>query len=109
VLLPGAPGGTNNGNLQSQTISYPTNGSETALSLTQNYGYDALNRLTNFSEGSISHTYDYDRYGNRWVDPASSGYQLSNLTPTANWFNASTNRISLVSYDGRGNQPRKSN
>jgi RHS repeat-associated protein len=97
------PAGTNNGNLQSQTISYPTNGSEAALSLTQNYGYDALNRLTNFGEGSIGETYDYDRYGNRWVS-AHPNYQLSNLTPIANWFAPSTNRITQVNYDGRGNQ-----
>jgi YD repeat-containing protein len=40
----------NNGNLLSQTISFPAIGSATALSVTQTYNYDHLNRLTGAQE-----------------------------------------------------------
>ena len=101
--------GTNNGNLQSQTIQYDAFGSETALTLTQNYvptgaPYDAANRLKGFNEGSITQNYNYDQYGNRWV-PTSTGYTLSGLTPTAqSWYTATNNQMVGVGYDKRGNQ-----
>ena len=76
AILPGAPtsvldlsysyGGTNNnGNVQSLTY----NGG--GLSYTQDFGYDALNRLTTSNENSgssWSQTNGYDQYGNRWID-----------------------------------------
>src|SRR5581483_7950471 len=103
--------GHNNGNLQSQTISYDSYGPETALSLTQNYvppnfAYDAVNRITGFSEGCINQNYSYDQFGNRWVPGATgSCYTLSGLTPAAqSVYNASNNRINGVGYDNRGNQ-----
>lgn len=73
----------NNGNLQSQTISFPAIGSAPALNLTQTYGYDALSRLTSATEapGSWSQSYLYTN-GNRYVS-ANSGFSLSPLTPTA--------------------------
>jgi RHS repeat-associated protein len=81
---------------------FPT---ETALTLTQSYGYtDGLNRLTSFQEGTISQVYDHDQYGNHWVS-SNSGYVLSSLTPIASsWFDPSTNRLTGIGYDGRGNQ-----
>jgi RHS repeat-associated protein len=101
--------GSNNGNLQSQTIHYDAYGPETALSLTQNYvptgaTYDAANRLKGFVEGSITQNYGYDQYGNRWV-PTSTGYTLSGLTPIAqSTYTAGNNRMVGVGYDNRGNQ-----
>jgi RHS repeat-associated protein len=91
----------NNGNVMRQTIAAP------GLSLTQDYCYDSLNRLSSASENSganWSQTYGYDRWGNRWVS-ASSGYTLSGLTPTSGGaFNTANNRIFASSYDFSGNQ-----
>ena len=61
------------------------------LSLTQNYTYDHLNRLTNAAEtGGAGWTqgYGYDITGNRWVSAASPGpLALTNATPQAQgWF-----------------------
>jgi RHS repeat-associated protein len=78
----------NNGNVLSTT--YAGGG----LSYTQNFGYDALNRLTTSSEGaSWSQTNSYDRYGNRSI----LGGGLT--------FNAANNRISTAGYvyDASGN------
>jgi RHS repeat-associated protein len=55
---------TNNGNVLTQMISTPT------LSFDQEYGYDALNRLTTVTESSgatvnWNQQFGYDRYGNR--------------------------------------------
>ena len=91
----------NNGNVLKQTITAP------GLSLTQNYCYDALNRLSSASENSganWSQTYGFDRYGNRWVS-ASTGYTLSTLTPTnSGAFNTANNRLFASGYDFAGNQ-----
>ena len=82
----GHPDGTsNNGDLQSQTIALP------GLSVTQNYTYDHLNRLTNATEtggAGWAQCYGYDVTGNRWVSPASTGpLPLTNATPQAQgWF-----------------------
>jgi RHS repeat-associated protein len=70
---------TNNGNVQSATITAPS-----ASALTQSFGYDTLNRLMSAGEtgGSSEWTqsYSYDAWGNRAV----SGYiPNSYATPTA--------------------------
>jgi|GEM_PF-3194698 len=62
---------TNNGNVMSQTITAPKTGTGTLI-LTQNYSYDALNRLSVAEElitptSQWKQSYDYDRYGNRAV------------------------------------------
>src|SRR5258708_6126054 len=56
---------TNNGNLQQQTIA--ANG--TVWSVTQNFSYDALNRLKTAQEETSNwqQTYVFDPYGNRAV------------------------------------------
>jgi RHS repeat-associated protein len=91
----------NNGNVLKQTITAP------GLSLTQNYCYDSLNRLSSASENTganWSQTYGFDRYGNRWVS-ASTGYTLSTLTPiNSGAFNTATNRLFASGYDFAGNQ-----
>jgi uncharacterized protein RhaS with RHS repeats len=92
----------NNGNVQTQRIVIGS-----SLDVTQNYTYDALNRLKTANESSganWSQTYDYDRYGNRCVI-ASSGYTLSLLTPVAQSdFNTTNNRLVASTYDSVGNQ-----
>ncbi|MBL8242220.1 MAG: RHS repeat protein, partial [Bryobacterales bacterium] len=55
-------GPNNNGSVRQQTIS-----DEGVLRATQVYGYDALDRLTMFTEGTLSETNCYDAHGNRAV------------------------------------------
>ncbi|HEX8148023.1 MAG TPA: LamG-like jellyroll fold domain-containing protein [Pyrinomonadaceae bacterium] len=79
----GASGGgpDNNGNLRQQDVFIPKlegAGYDQAGNydvLTQNFDYDALNRLTRAAESSGGQTrwaqaYDYDRWGNRTLDAA---------------------------------------
>jgi RHS repeat-associated protein len=96
----------NNGNLRSQTIHYDALGTETALTVVQNYPtYDSVNRLTGFTEGSINQIYDYDYYGNRWLDASSTGFTVNPVTPVnQSAYDASNNRLVGTSYDWRGNQ-----
>jgi len=99
----------NNGNVTSQTIVTSQH-----LNVTQNYTYDAYDRLASAAEGSFwLQTYGYDAYGNRWVDPNhSTGITLMPFTPLgSNYFDSSNNnRLSFpsstgvaVSYDLTGN------
>jgi RHS repeat-associated protein len=99
---------TNNGNVTSQTITAPKAGGGN-LVLNQTYTYDWLNRLLSASEnGSPSwvQNYDYDRYGNRAVNPSSTLIPNPALTPTSlSNFSTATNRITLTgfAYDVAGN------
>jgi YD repeat-containing protein len=82
--------------------------------LTQNYGYDPVNRLKIAVEGaavpgsmtcpvttSWCQEYNYDHFGNRWV---SSNLPLHLATPTSSAaFSATTNRLTAASYDNAGN------
>jgi RHS repeat-associated protein len=95
----------NNGNVLTQTITIG------ATIISQNYGYDALNRLSSASEGPAwSQTYDCDRFGNRAVRIGSYIPQPQ-LTPQSSSptdfsaFNQSNNRIQLsgFGYDTAGN------
>jgi RHS repeat-associated protein len=88
--------GTTNSNGNVQSVTYAGAG----LSYTQNFGYDALNRLTTSNENSgssWSQTNVYDRYGNRQIDYGGGVYNLA--------FSTSTNRIATsgFSYDAAGN------
>jgi RHS repeat-associated protein len=107
----------NNGNLQSQTISFPAIGGAAALNLTQTYTYDALSRLSTAGEGtgSWSQSYGYDTAGNysrgnRYVS-ANSGFSLSASTPTVatnfdakNRLNVNNSAYDNNSASGNGNQ-----
>jgi hypothetical protein len=106
------PCSTNNGNLLSQSISFPsrTAGSTTlpGLNVTQTYSYDlGMNRLLSFSEGvatAPSQTYSYDAFGNRWL-AGINWVPYTGQTPVANVF--SNNRWapgSGAQYDAAGNQ-----
>lgn len=94
----------NNGNVESQAISFAALGGAPAFSETQNYSeYDAVNRLVTVSTGVWSETNGYDSVGNRWVALRSGLPALTQLTPqSASWFDAQ-NRISGWTYDGAGN------
>src|SRR5258708_3804760 len=88
----------NNGNVKS--ISYGAQ--DQGLYFTQNFSYDALNRLANATETNgaatnWSQTNAYDRYGNRQIDYGGGNYNLS--------FNSSNNRITAsgFSYDSARN------
>jgi RHS repeat-associated protein len=103
----------NNGNVTKQTITG-------VQSFTQEYGYDALNRLTYANEGTAwTQCYGYDRYGNQWIDHTGSQNQTSNCSnvPTSidiheidsqDKINANNNRLNVygVDFDGGGNQTK---
>jgi uncharacterized protein RhaS with RHS repeats len=60
----------NNGDVQSQAISFPALNGASPLSVTQAYTYDSVNRLTQATETGTSNwtqQYGYDTAGNRWV------------------------------------------
>jgi len=95
----------NNGNIQSQIIT------ASALTLTQTYGYDQLNRLSNATESGgtneWSQTYSYDQYGNRAVT-VGTVLDAPRTPQTLSAFDTATNRIkpSVMSgfgYDNSGN------
>jgi RHS repeat-associated protein len=101
----------NNGNVQSASILAPG----PAVNVSQTFGYDTLNRLTSAVEtpnsGSAttawSQLYNYDAFGNRWLDPGSSGLPVSPFTPQyASNFGSGNNRLGIQNstYDLAGNQ-----
>ncbi len=100
----------NNGNVQSQTISGPGLG---GITLTQNYTYDAVNRLWTFAEtgstGSQTYNtnqnYNYDAFGNRWLTSSWIAPGMSSQTPTSDAFTNNQWGLNGVNgYDGAGNQ-----
>ena len=104
-VINGTPDATkNNGNLQSQTITAP------GLNVTQNYGYDSLNRLLSAQEmnGTAQNwqqTWTYDSYGNRSVDTIHTTPSYVGANPQ---INPATNRITPrtgehYDYDAAGN------
>ena len=63
-------GTANNGNLMSHTITRPGR----TQPWTQEFTYDALNRLKTAGEtAGYSRTFGYDRYGNRWLKSSQHG------------------------------------
>ena len=96
---------TNNGNLLSQIITRPG-----LSALTQTYTYDQVNRLDSAAESgagtAFSRTYDYDVYGNRWVNAGSTNLFVQTPQQQSD-FDATTNRLTTTfgaSYDAAGNQ-----
>ena len=90
----------NNGNLATQIIRQPGH------TWTQSYTYDNLNRLkTAVETNGFSRTYDYDRYGNRWVEASSGITAGDSHEPTVgSLFNTANNRLANQGYDSAGNQ-----
>ena len=96
-------GAANNGNLMSHTIRRPGR----TQPWTQEFTYDALNRLKTAGEtAGYSRTFGYDRYGNRWVATNTGRTLGDSHEPQSNVFAAATNRMttSTVAYDAAGNQ-----
>jgi RHS repeat-associated protein len=97
--------GANNGNVSSEQIV-----TSSSVNVTQNFSYDAYNRILTANEmnGSVqgwSQSYLYDAWGNRAVNP--SGYILNgDLTPTATSQFTNNRWVpgSAYVYDGAGNQ-----
>lgn len=92
---------TNNGNVASQTLIAP------GLSLTETYTYDPLNRLTHASETNAGNVqqwqqgFEYDRYGNRQINLATTSAEMIGENPTVWTASApsTTNRITGGNYD----------
>ena len=105
-----------NGNLQIQQNFIPTDDAISNYSLMQqNYGYDSLNRVNWMGEymngsgatPSGSQGYDYDRWGNRTINPGTWGTGINNRQFTVD---GGTNRLGVPSgqsgvmqYDANGN------
>ena len=99
---------TNNGNVQSQTITVPG----MTYPLIQTYTYDSLDRLASATETSNSaqtwkQTFTYDRYGNRRFDESNTSMpsSFSNQAVSDPTVSTSNNRLtsSGYSYDNAGN------
>lgn len=104
--LPNTP--DNNGDLLEQRIDV-----NNVTRFVQRFTYDGADRLAmaterNAGENTVfwTQSYDYDRWGNRAVTPASYPGPEPGLTPTLlGQFNAANNRIQPPSqYDDAGNQ-----
>ncbi len=119
----------NNGNIQSQTITVPTVGSNTGFAAVQTYSYDELNRIHDAVEnvtptgGSSSQswlqTFTFDRYGNRNFDEANTTTLPRNCGTSPNFMvcaadkkiydpaiNTGNNRLSTsdgYAFDNSGN------
>jgi RHS repeat-associated protein len=121
-LVSGTPDPSkNNGNIRSQAISVPAEGTMPAQTFTQSYAYDALNRLEAADEAAGTaptwqQGYAYDRYGNRRLKEEQTkslngagqmvavvaDFNRASLNPA---ISSTTNRVSEASYgyDKAGN------
>ena len=110
----------NNGNVQSQTITVPTVGSNPGFTAVQTYTYDSLNRLKAADEKPYgwttctsdptkcwTQTFTFDRYGNRRFDEANTSMpaSFSNQALTNPTISTSNNRLTSTgwTYDASGN------
>lgn len=100
---------TNNGNVQSQTITVPTTGSTNGFTAIQTYNYDSLNRLKSAEEKisnvtSWKQTFTFDRFGNRNFDTANTTTLGSCATAVCNpTIDPATNRLVGYTFDNAGN------
>jgi len=99
----------NNGNLRRQANYVPLAGGGYVISQSDNYTYDALNRINSFTEAQMNSSgqwtpnvawqnFSYDPYGNRQITGASGG--VSNYNPP---YDQATNRTHWLGYDAAGN------
>ena len=111
---------TNNGNMQSQSITVPAVGSSQGFTAVQNYSYDSQNRMKQADEKPLNYlqadctahpekcwqqTFTYDRYGNRRFDPVNTTTLESGCTTVICNPEVSTTNNRLVGYtfDSAGN------
>ncbi len=109
----GATGGgsDNNGNLLKQEVHFPADGQLGEAHIVQEYGYDALNRLTAVydkpSNGAADfyQFYKYDRWGNRTVDPNSwnAPAQQFSVDAATNRLGVPAGQTGAMNYDAAGN------
>src|SRR6266542_3471458 len=101
----------NNGNLLRQTNFVPLAGGGYVIPQRDDYTYDALNRVSSFTEAQMnsggqwtlnvaSQNFSYDRFGNRQITSATGG--VNNYNPTYDTTN-NNNRIVGLGYDAAGN------
>jgi RHS repeat-associated protein len=102
----------NSGNVQSQTITVPTVGSNPGFTATQTYTYDSLNRIKDAKEmisttQTWMQTFLYDRYGNRNFDTTlnrtttiPAGCAVAVCNPSVN---PATNKLVGYVFDNVGN------
>jgi RHS repeat-associated protein len=108
----------NNGNLRRQTLYIPNDDSNgSPSSWYQQYEYDSLNRLTQVHEITADSAHDwqqvfnYDRYGNRTIDYATTTNNSYNAIPRPQFtVDTNTNRLGVpagesgtMTYDYAGN------
>src|SRR6266511_3878208 len=101
----------NNGNLLRQTNFVPLAGGGYVIPQRDDYTYDALNRVSSFTEAQMnsggqwtlnvaSQNFSYDRFGNRQITSATGG--VNNYNPTYDT-TKNNNRIVGLGYDAAGN------
>lgn len=80
-------------------------GDPTAASYNQGYGYDALTRLTSFSNSSSTQTYAYDASGNRNQVSFGGTSYANSVSSTSNRLNSTTGPLPAKTnlYDAAGN------
>jgi RHS repeat-associated protein len=99
----------NNGNLRRQDHYVPLEGGGSVIPQRDDYTYDALNRISSFTEIQMNSSgqwtptvaeqnFSYDPYGNRRITGAIG--EVSNYNPG---YDLSTNRINGLGYDAAGN------
>ena len=96
----------NNGNIWRETVQ----NTNLTTAVTQEYRYDALNRLTSAGEGSNwSRAFSYDPYGNMYLSTLPpSGPPVDPTTPVGSgWIDSTRNRLVNpgvgIGYDNAGN------
>ncbi len=107
-----ASGPDNNGNLRKQMIYLPNDDAVSGYAqLIDNFGYDALNRLTWYDDKynnttPISHqAYNYDRWGNRTIDAgnATNAPAPQFTVDAANRLGVPAGQSGAMTYDAAGN------
>jgi RHS repeat-associated protein len=105
-------GPDNNGSLKKQDVYIPNDDAITGYSLTTSfYYYDGLNRVDWTREvrngsNSFAQDYDYDRFGNRKVNPTNTsgvGATQFAVSPSNNRLGVPTGYYGAMDYDAAGN------
>ena len=108
----GCAAADNNGNLIWQDIFIPSDDQVSSYtSWLQRYDYDTLNRLKSGGESdpnfSWQHGYQYDQYGNRTINTASSWGEVPwvqfSADPNTNRLGVPSGQSGTMTYDNAGN------
>jgi RHS repeat-associated protein len=91
-----------------QTLTYDVNSritelQETGLN-TKYYGYDNLDRLTSYFDGTTTNGYNYDADGNRTYTTAAAGTTTYSTSGSSNWLTGLSGVLSATNtYNADGN------